>query len=166
MIITVVRRVRWRTIPHGEIGERWRTIIVQMINYTKKRKKMRQTQKPKKITRKCNTKHNAVAKDLFCRLVESDFGCECVREYRFHPTRRWRFDYAIAEHRIAVEVEGGVFTGGRHTRPTGFLGDVEKYNTATLYGWRLFRVTPSRLISASTMQLLHDAITLKYVKNK
>jgi hypothetical protein len=59
-----------------------------------------------------------------------------------------------------------VFTNGRHTRPTGFLGDVEKYNTATLYGWRLFRVTPSRLISASTMQLLHDAITLKYVKSK
>ena len=127
---------------------------------------MRQTQKTKKITRKGNTKHNAVAKDLFCRLVESDFGCECVREYRFHPTRRWRFDYAIPEHRIAVEVEGGVFIGGRHTRPTGFLGDVEKYNTATLYGWRLFRVTPSRLVSASTMQLLHDAITLKYVKSK
>lgn len=127
---------------------------------------MRQTQKTKKITRKGNTKHNAFAKDLFCRLVESDFGCECVREYRFHPKRRWRFDYAIAKHRIAIEVEGGVFTGGRHTRPTGFLGDVEKYNTATLYGWRLFRVTPSRLISASTMQLLHDAITLKYVKSK
>lgn len=68
----------------------------------------------------------------------------------------------VAERdRLSVEIRNG-----RHTRPTGFLGDVEKYNTATLYGWRLFRVTPSRLISASTMQLLHDAITLKYVKSK
>lgn len=90
----------------------------------------------------------------------------CEWEVTDDPDWSWRFDYAIAEHRIAVEVEGGVFSGGRHTRPTGFLGDVEKYNTATLYGWRLFRVTPSRLISASTMQLLHDAITLKYVKSK
>lgn len=125
----------------------------------KKQKKSRQSRK-----KGANTA-NPTAPDIFCRLIKSDFGCDCVREYRFHPTRRWRFDYAIPEHKIAIEVEGGVFTQGRHTRPKGFLGDMEKYNTATLYGWRLFRTTPSKLVSTATMRLLHDAITRRYVKS-
>ena len=83
-------------------------------------------------------------RDVFTVLCFSDLHVECVKEFKFHPTRRWRFDYAIPEHKIAVEVEGGVWTNGRHTRPQGFLGDIEKYNTATLMGWRVFRTTPDR----------------------
>lgn len=45
---------------------------------------------------------------------------------------------------IAIEVEGGAFTRGRHTRGAGFIGDMEKYNAATSMGWRVFRVTPSQ----------------------
>lgn len=44
-------------------------------------------------------------------------------EHRFHESRRWRFDYAWPEHRVALEVEGGVWTRGRHTRPSIELGD-------------------------------------------
>lgn len=83
---------------------------------------------------------------------------ECVKEYKFHPTRRWRFDYAIPKHKIALEVEGGVWTGGRHTSPKGFLGDIEKYNTATLMGWRVFRTTPDELYKLSTINLIKAAI--------
>lgn len=83
---------------------------------------------------------------------------ECVKEYKFHPTRRWRFDYAIPEHKIALEVEGGVWTGGRHTSPKGFLNDIEKYNTATLMGWRVFRTTPDELYKLSTINLIKSAI--------
>lgn len=97
--------------------------------------------------------------DLFTVLCRSDLNVECVKEFKFHPTRRWRFDYAIPEHRIALEVEGGVWTGGRHTRPQGFLGDIEKYNTATLMGWRVFRTTPDDLLRTATMNLLKSAIS-------
>ena len=83
---------------------------------------------------------------------------ECVRELVFHPKRKWRFDYAFPAQKIALEVEGGIFTGGRHTRAKGFLGDIEKYNQATLLGWRLFRVTPQNLLRTSTMQILRQAI--------
>lgn len=83
---------------------------------------------------------------------------ECVKEYRFHPTRKWRFDYAIPEYKIALEVEGGVWTRGRHTSPKGFLGDIEKYNTATLMGWRVFRTTPDELYKLSTINLIKSAI--------
>lgn len=96
--------------------------------------------------------------DLFTVLCRSDLNVDCVKEFKFHPKRRWRFDYAIPEHKIAVEVEGGVWTGGRHTRPQGFLGDIEKYNTATLMGWRVFRTTPDELLKTGTLILLKQAI--------
>ncbi len=61
------------------------------------------------------------------------------REYRFASPRKWRFDFAWVDLKIAVEVEGGVWTRGRHTRGEGFMGDIEKYNKAAELGWRLFR---------------------------
>ena len=51
-------------------------------------------------------------------------GEEVVAEYRFHPSRDWRFDFAIPSRRVAVEVEGGAFNGGRHIRPEGYLRDM------------------------------------------
>lgn len=84
--------------------------------------------------------------DVFVALCEQA-GIECRKEYRFHPVRRWRFDYALPAQLIAVEVEGGVWTRGRHVSPRGFLSDMEKYNTATAMGWKVFRVTPSTLLT-------------------
>lgn len=97
-------------------------------------------------------------RDVFTTICRTDLKVECVKEYKFHPTRRWRFDYAIPEHKIALEVEGGVWTGGRHTSPKGFLNDIEKYNTATLMGWRVFRTTPDELYKLSTINLIKSAI--------
>ena len=64
---------------------------------------------------------------------------EPEREYQFHPTRKWRFDFAWPSKMIAVEVEGGIWSGGRHTRGAGFVADCEKYNAAAELGWRVFR---------------------------
>ncbi len=97
-------------------------------------------------------------RDVFTTICRTDLKVECVKEYKFHPTRRWRFDYAIPEHKIALEVEGGVWTGGRHTSPKGFLNDIEKYNAATLMGWRVFRTTPDELYKLSTINLIKAAI--------
>ena len=62
-----------------------------------------------------------------------------MREYRFHPTRRWRFDCAWPDQLVAVEMEGGVWTRGRHTRPVGYQKDIEKYNAAAIAGWRVLQ---------------------------
>ena len=67
------------------------------------------------------------------------------QEYRFAPPRRWRFDRAWPAERVAVELEGGVWSKGRHVRPAGFEADVEKYNAATAHGWRVFRITAKML---------------------
>jgi len=68
-----------------------------------------------------------------------------VFEYQFHPKRKWRADYCWIDEKIILEVEGGVWTGGRHTRGSGFAKDMEKYNNAALLGFRLLRVTPQQL---------------------
>lgn len=111
-------------------------------------KKKRAAQKPQK----------APQTDMFTAICKSDIKVEVVKEHIFHPTRKWRFDYAIVEHKIALEVEGGVWIGGRHTRPQGFLGDVEKYNQAALLGWRVFRTTPSELCKQKTLNMLKEAV--------
>jgi very-short-patch-repair endonuclease len=64
-----------------------------------------------------------------------------VRQHKFHPTRKWAFDFAFPEEKLAVEIEGGKWIRGRHQRPTGFQSDIEKYNEATRLGWRVLRFT-------------------------
>lgn len=67
---------------------------------------------------------------------------EPVPEYRFHPKRRWRFDYAWPLQKLALEIEGGIWTEGRHTRGAGALADLEKYSEAAILGWRIIYCTP------------------------
>lgn len=96
--------------------------------------------------------------DLFVFLCRKELQAECVKEYRFYKARRWRFDYAFPLYKIAVEVEGGVWTRGRHVRPQGFINDMQKYNTATLLGWRVFRTTPDKLTAKDTILMIKNAI--------
>lgn len=84
---------------------------------------------------------------------------EC--EWKFEAKRRWRFDYAWPEKMVALEVEGGVWTGGRHTRGAGFVKDMEKYNRAAVLGWRLLRVTPDKLVSFGTFEMLRQIFCLR-----
>lgn len=95
-------------------------------------------------------------------------------EYVFAPPRKWRFDYAWPDEweshgayagnmngpNVAVEVEGGAWTRGRHTRGKGFIADMEKYNEAAVRGWRVIRVTPQQLCTLDTIALIRRALTL------
>ena len=62
-------------------------------------------------------------------------------EFIFHPTRKWRFDWAWPVQKIALEIEGGVYSQGRHVRGKGYENDVRKYNQALLLGWKVLRAT-------------------------
>ena len=122
---------------------------------------MIEIQAPKDTTpraKRAKTKPQPPKSDGFTKIVKATLGVTVEMELKFHPTRKWRFDYAIPEHRIAIEVEGGVWTGGRHTRPAGFLKDITKYNQAALLGWRVFRVTPKTLITTETIEMIKDAL--------
>lgn len=70
-------------------------------------------------------------------------GQRLVIEHTFHPTRKWRFDYAFPELMVAIEYEG-LFSASkksRHTTIKGFTEDAEKYNEAAILGWRILRIT-------------------------
>lgn len=77
-----------------------------------------------------------------------------VTEHRFHAERKWRFDFAWPDLKVALEVEGGIWVGGRHTRGKGYLADVEKYNHAAAAGWCVLRCTPTTLLSGPMLDLL------------
>lgn len=72
------------------------------------------------------------------------------REHRFCE-RKWRFDFAHHDTQVAIEIEGGVWSKSRHTNGAGYTKDCEKYNAATLQGWRIFRLTPD-MITGNTLQ--------------
>lgn len=85
---------------------------------------------------------------------------EYVREHQFHATRMWRFDFAWLEHKVALEVEGltNPQQKSRHTTNKGYTEDARKYNSATLLGWRVFRVTGAMVKSGEALQLIEDAL--------
>lgn len=95
--------------------------------------------------------------NIFVQLCRKYCGVEVVQEYQFHPHRKWRFDYAIPAHKIAIEVEGGAWIEGRHNRATGFIKDMEKYNNAAVMGWRLLRFTPQQLLTSDTLRMVSAA---------
>ncbi|MGF6444373.1 hypothetical protein [Paraburkholderia youngii] len=84
-----------------------------------------------------------------------------VREYQFDPARKWRFDFCWPERRLAIEVEGGIHSGGRHTRGTGFEQDARKYLAATLAGWSVVRVTGKMVRDGSAIAAVHELLTRK-----
>lgn len=81
-----------------------------------------------------------------------------VAEHRFSPPRRWRFDYAWPEQKVALEQEGGVWTRGRHTRGKGYLADMDKYNSAAILGWIVIRATPSQVQDGTAFTWVQQAL--------
>jgi len=81
-----------------------------------------------------------------------------VRQYKFHPTRKWPFDFAFVDIELAVECEGGVYVQGRHTRGIGFTDDCEKYNEALLLGWRVLRVTTAQVKNGQALGWIKRAL--------
>jgi|SRR5579872_4360022 len=85
-------------------------------------------------------------------------GIKYEREYRFHPTRRWRFDFCWPAKFMAAEIEGGGFVQGRHTRGMGLQGDCEKYNAAALLGYRILRFTGKHVKSGEALKIIEAAL--------
>ena len=100
--------------------------------------------------------------DLFLRLLQTKIkNVEVVKEFKFHPVRKWRFDYAFPEYKVAVEVDGGVWTGGRHINPAGYINDMEKLNTAASMGWLVLRITTDDRFASKTFELIEKTLELR-----
>ena len=102
------------------------------------------------------------APDMFQKLLQHDLkGLEVVKEHQFHPVRKWRFDYAIVSLKIAIEVDGAVWVGGRHNRPAGYIADMEKLNTAASMGWLVLRITTDDRFCIKTLKMIKDTVAYR-----
>lgn len=84
-----------------------------------------------------------------------------VREHKFHETRKWRLDFAWLDYKIALEVNGGVWRNGRHTRGTGYINDLEKITELSLLGWIIIQVVPKDLMTDKTIEYIKKALNLR-----
>ncbi|MBJ9984455.1 DUF559 domain-containing protein [Acinetobacter sp. S40] len=80
------------------------------------------------------------------------------QEYKFHPERNWRADFLITGTNILIEVEGGIWSGGRHTRAKGYLGDMEKYNAAAVLGFKVLRFSTQQVKSGLAIKQIEDLV--------
>lgn len=84
-----------------------------------------------------------------------------MREFRFHPTRKWRFDFAWPDQKVAVELHGATYSNGRHNRGTGMKNDADKTNAAQLLGWITLTFTSDHLKDGTAMQHVKEALGVK-----
>jgi len=99
--------------------------------------------------------------ELFLAQLDEYGFPEAEEEYRFHHHRRFRFDFAWPDVMIAVEIEGGTWSGGRHSSGAGYQRDCEKYNLATRDGWRVYRFTTGMVKSNDGIKFLLGAWPLR-----
>lgn len=82
------------------------------------------------------------------------------REYRFAapPSPRWRFDFAYPDIKLAIECDGGTWSGGRHVRGAGYQKDCEKFNAASRLGWAVFHYTGAMIRSGYAAREIAEAL--------
>ena len=79
-------------------------------------------------------------------------------EHKFHMSRKWRFDFAWLQQKLALEIQGGLWTGGRHVRGAALLAEHEKLNNACILGWRVMFGTPESLDKGDIFPLIRKAL--------
>lgn len=111
--------------------------------------------------------HHSDPEEMFAGQLRMAGYREAQREFVFHPTRKWRLDFAWPLAKIAVEIEGGIYPmkqkdgtmrPGRHTSPKAFEQDAEKYNAAAVAGWAVLRVTPRMVKDGRALKVLDEAL--------
>jgi very-short-patch-repair endonuclease len=85
---------------------------------------------------------------------------EPEREFKFHDTRRWRFDFCWPDQKLAVEAEGGTWISGAHSRGKHFEKDAEKYNEAALLGWVVLRFTTDMIADGRALEYIRRALEI------
>lgn len=85
-----------------------------------------------------------------------------IPEYRFDAERRWRLDWAFGpeRQRVALEIQGGIFTGGRHVRGAALLREMEKLNAAAVAGFRVLFCTPEQVTTGEIFPVLKAALEI------
>jgi len=100
--------------------------------------------------------------DLLEFQFKAVLGLKPYREYEFHPDRKWRFDFALTDWKMAFEVEGGTWSKkSRHTTGSGYEEDCIKYNEATRLGWQVYRFTTGQVKNGQAIKFIEQVVNLQ-----
>jgi len=106
------------------------------------------------VTKANIPKPRSIGEEAFALHIRAEKLPPVEREYMFHGERKWRLDFAWPDQRIAVEIEGGLHSGGRHTRAKGYQEDITKYNEAVAAHWAVFRFSTSDVMSGRAIEFI------------
>jgi len=103
---------------------------------------------------------SSALEDIFAFQLDSAGLTGYIREYQAIPGRRFRFDFAFIqpEHRLLIEVQGGVWNGGAHGRPTGITRDMDKLNQAQIYGWKVLQFDTKMVKSGAALEVVEKVL--------
>ena len=125
-------------------------------------KKMIGASKPKRGSKRPKVKGEKVQSEGEAKLARDlkALKIEFEQEFKFHPKRKWKADFHLVGKMILVEVEGGIWMegGGRHTRGKGYIGDMEKYNAATMMGYQVIRFSTEQVKSGLAVQQIEKMV--------
>lgn len=122
--------------------------------------------------------------------ILTDMKIEYEYDKIFHDIKGWKFDFVIdRSKKIAVEVEGGTFSGivvcnhchqkvfvvtktgkkvyirraGRHNSGKGYEEDAKKYREAAILGWKVLRFTTDEVTKNPKMvsETIRRALCMK-----
>ncbi|MDV2468879.1 DUF559 domain-containing protein [Acinetobacter chinensis] len=110
--------------------------------------------KPRRVKRRVSVKKEHVVSEGEAVLSQhlKAHKIEYMQEFRFNPERKWRADFHLVDTKILIEVEGGIWSNGRHTRGKGYLGDMEKYNSAAVLGYSVYRYSTEQVKSGKAIE--------------
>lgn len=125
-------------------------------------KKMVKATRPKGRSKRPKVKGEKVPNEFEAKLARElkTLKIEFEQEFEFHPKRKWRADFHLVGKKILVEVEGAIWSGGRHTRGKGYIGDMEKYNAATMMGFQVIRFSTDQVKSGLAIQQIEKMVGL------
>ena len=123
-------------------------------------KKMVKATRPKVRSKRPKVKGEKVQSEGEVKLATAlkALKIDFEQEFKFHPERKWKADFHLVGKKILVEVEGGIWSGGRHTRGKGYIGDMQKYNAATMMGYQVIRFSTEQVKSGLAIQQIEKMV--------
>ena len=127
---------------------------ISLAEYRRIYKPKRKAKRPASVKKERVVSEGEAILSQHLRTLKIEF----EQEFKFHPTRKWRADFHLKNKKILVEVEGGIWSNGRHTRGKGYLGDLEKYNAATMMGYQVIRFSTEQVKSGKAIEQIFKLI--------
>ena len=127
---------------------------ISLAEYRKIYKPKRKAKRPASVKKERVVSEGEAILSQHLRTLKIEF----EQEFKFHPTRKWRADFHLKGRKILVEVEGGIWSNGRHTRGKGYLGDLEKYNEATMMGYQVIRFSTEQVKSGKAIEQIEKMV--------